>query len=217
MANVTKAVLEEENKTLKEEKQRLDDKYNKLENELSDIKSLLLQNKGSSSLEQALTQIVDQQQQNTAPISVGSLDVNGVTIIIDGRDERVTKPVSLSLEGVHSILKTPRNRKLFENGILYFSDDKWYDYFRISRSKILNDENIIQVFNGDNEDIKYRLDQLTDSKSSLSSMYQLPFKITILLTEKKLSIDLDQLEIVERYFGYSLNSIKAQLKYLNSI
>lgn len=217
MAYKTKEMIEEENRQLADANQALNQKYDALENELYQIREMLTSttiDRNATPLEEALTKIVYQQQQNTAPISVGSLDVNGVTISIDGRDERITEPIQLSLESVVSILKSPRNRKLFENGVLYFLDEQWYDYFRIDKGKILTDEMIIGIFKGENEDIIHKLDQLTDSKSVFSSMFQIPFKIAILLNEKKLLLDIDQQEIIENYFGYLIKDVRARLQFL---
>ena len=98
-------------------------------------------------------------------------------------------------------------RKLFQNGLFYFEDKKWYEYFNIRTAVVLNDEGIIELLTLPEADMKKKLNEVTENKTNEITMHSLMVRVAYLLKNNKLNIGFDKMPILDEYFKAKLSTM----------
>ena len=124
-------------------------------------------------------------------------------IAIDGFKDKVT----ISIEDANMIMGQIKYRKLFQNGLFYFEDKKWYDYFNIRTAVILNDEGIMEVLTLPEVEMKKKLNEVTENKTNEITMHSLMVRVAYLLKNNKLNIGFDKMPILDEYFKAKLSTM----------
>jgi hypothetical protein len=124
-------------------------------------------------------------------------------IAIDGFKDKVT----ISIEDANMIMGQIKYRKLFQNGLFYFDDKKWYEYFNIHPSVVLNDEGIMEVLTLPEVEMKKRLNDVTENKTNEITMHSLMVRVAYLLKNNKLNIGFDKMPILDEYFKAKLSTM----------
>jgi hypothetical protein len=105
-------------------------------------------------------------------------------------------------------------RKLFQDGLFYFDDPKWYQYFNINTEVILNDEGIIGVLTLPEKEMIATFDKVTERKTNEIAMHSLVVRIAHLLKNNKANIGFDKMPMLEEYFKAKLGSMMVLIELI---
>jgi hypothetical protein len=109
-------------------------------------------------------------------------------------------------------------RKLFENGLCYFTEPENYALFNIRKYIDLSDENLIRVLTQeDTNDVIRELDEITTNKKNSSIVNCVVFRICDMIRKNTLDWDYYKRKAIEDYFSMEfdrgINTLKALEQY----
>ena len=109
-------------------------------------------------------------------------------------------------------------RKLFENGLCYFTEPENYALFNIRKYIDLSDENLIRVLTQeDTNDVIRELDEITTHKKNSSIVNCVVFRICDMIRKNTLDWDYYKRKAIEDYFSMEfdrgINTLKALEQY----
>lgn len=123
----------------------------------------------------------------------------------------------LSAKEVDDILSKDNIRKRFDEGLLGFQDEVYYDYFGVTCEYPLHDENIIELLKLDDAEMKSKLDEITGNMKKESVLHHLVYRIAWLVKNDKLQgIPASKISFLDKiFFGglpskWNMNLTKAQ-------
>lgn len=216
--NISKEVKEMSNTVLEKEPQIETDKSSQLESELKvktqQYESLNTEMQTMREMMKMLLSNNTQQNQTSAMdnrVVIGSNIMGKETLMpdkhreiaVDGFNDKVT----VSIEDANMIMGQIKYRRLFQNGLFYFDDKKWYEYFNVHTPVILNDAGIIEVLILPETEMKIKLNQITENKTNEITMHALMVRVAYLLKNNKLNIGFDKMPILDEYFKAKLSSM----------
>ena len=111
-------------------------------------------------------------------------------------------------------------RKLFENGLCYFTEPENYALFNIRKYVDLSNENLTKILTQkDVNDIIRDLDNLTENKKNSSIINCIVFRICDMIRNNVLTWDYYTRKAIEDYFSMDfdrgINTLKAMENYRN--
>lgn len=139
-------------------------------------------------------------------VEIGCNAVTGVTLVSPNNeieiDVKYGEFVSLSEDDIRSLLKRNSTRKLFVNGIVYFTNEEEYKNFSLNRRVNFNDDNLIKIIDTYSEDaLKDFLDLATSKKQNYDVLNILFYKIIRMNLDKKFNnLTYEKRKVVEEYF-----------------
>lgn len=139
-------------------------------------------------------------------VEIGCNAVTGVTLVSPNNeieiDVKYGEFVSLSEDDIRSLLKRNSTRKLFVNGIVYFTNEEEYKNFSLSRRVNFNDDNLIKIIDTYSEDaLKDFLDLATSKKQNYDVLNILFYKIIRMNLDKKFNnLTYEKRKVIEEYF-----------------
>ena len=139
-------------------------------------------------------------------VEIGCNAVTGVTLVSQNNeieiDVKYGEFVSLSEDDIRSLLKRNSTRKLFVNGIVYFTNEEEYKNFSLSRRVNFNDDNLIKIIDTYSEDaLKDFLDLATSKKQNYDVLNILFYKIIRMNLDKKFNnLTYEKRKVIEEYF-----------------
>ena len=203
-----------------EEKEQLAKENAELKDSVAKMQEMMLQ------MQQTMIGLQSQQpaQQSTVRrenVYVGS-NLSGKTILSDRKDGEGgltvfghKKPVAVTYERISKILERDKIRRLFETGLVYFSEQKWYEVFGIEVKAILNDEFVSEMLNKEVSEIRNELDRLTNKTSDTNVMHALTYRIAYLVKNGIVTtFNYDKSMLFEQYFGVPLDAVMGALVLL---
>lgn len=139
-------------------------------------------------------------------VEIGCNAVTGVTLVSPNNeieiDVKYGEFVSLSEDDIRSLLKRNSTRKLFVNGIVYFTNEEEYKNFSLNRRVNFNDDNLIKIIDTYSEDtLKDFLDLATSKKQNYDVLNILFYKIIRMNLDKKFNnLTYEKRKVIEEYF-----------------
>ena len=202
------------------EKEKLSKENAELKDSIAKMQEMMLQ------MQQTMIGLQSQQPTQQSAVHrenvyVGS-NINGKTVLSDRKDGEggltvfgYRKPVAVTYERISKILERDKIRRLFENGLMYFSEKKWYDVFGIEVKAILNDEFVSEMLNKEVSEIRTELDRLTNKTSDTNVMHALTYRIAYLVKNGIVTtFNYDKSMLFEQYFGVPLDAVMGALVLL---
>lgn len=212
--------IKEENKSeelIDKEKEELVNTINNQKEELSSLKEQMemIQNMLKNMNQQP--QII-QKNVNDEMITIISC-LHGRHILVDmNHNEVVTlldrnKPVTVSLKRAENLM-TETNRRLFEDGLITFTDNKWYDYFGLSTDKIITEEKLKEIYQLPMDKLTRKLDEITNYGKNDRVKYTLIWTIVRNIAENKEGfVDRGKELQIENYFKVNIQNCIKLLNY----
>lgn len=145
-------------------------------------------------------------QSSSRDVEIGCNAVTGVTLVSPNNeieiDVKYGEFVSLSEDDIRSLLKRNSTRKLFVNGIVYFTNEEEYKNFSLNRRVNFNDDNLIKIIDTYSEDaLKDFLDLATSKKQNYDVLNILFYKIIRMNLDKKFNnLTYEKRKVIEEYF-----------------
>lgn len=139
-------------------------------------------------------------------VEIGCNAVTGVTLVSPNNeieiDVKYGEFVSLSEDDIRSLLKRNSTRKLFVNGIVYFTNEEEYKNFSLNRRVNFNDDNLTKIIDTYSEDaLKDFLDLATSKKQNYDVLNILFYKIIRMNLDKKFNnLTYEKRKVIEEYF-----------------
>jgi len=160
-----------------EELKNKDSKINNIEDTVNQLQQMMIQFMSSSSKSPE-----KQEDSKSEMITVISVMNNLETIFINENKEYILKhygdKVKIKILDCQDALLRPRNAQLFSSGLIYFENEKWYEFFGIDKPiLILSKENIIEFMEKDDNEIKRILSLITQNKTNKNVEYYLLLNI----------------------------------------
>jgi len=116
------------------------------------------------------------------------------------------------------------NKKLFQNGLFYFVDEKYYNIFKIKKNVDLSKEHIAEiVLTKDKDEMIRKVKEMTNDKSDMGVTHTFKFLIAEMLLDEKnplASWTYDNKKYLETYLGNNFDDLIASsgiFKYLSSL
>lgn len=157
---------------------------------------------------------------NNKNVEVGCNAVMGVTLASTSGDIQIDvkygEKITMPSEDIKILLKNNKNRKLFSECIVYFTDESNYNVFGIRKRIDISNEKIIEIINSNDEKNIYNyLDSCTSRKFELSTTNTLFYKIVIMNINKEFGImPYEARKVIEDYFNMKIDDAT---KLYNSI
>lgn len=206
----------------KEEKQELEEvKQNEKDKEIENLKQQM------TLMQQMLNQFMSMQNTGSVQNSTNEDVVIGCRVLQGvGFSDQTIGDISFEFNELQTIsnsdmkiyLRNANVKKLFEDGLCYFEDNKNYDVFNIRTHIDLSDENILRILSG--EDINLivrRLNDITNGLRNSNVVNCIVFRICDLIIKKKLSLSYYVQKNLEDYFHYEFNRGIVTLNMLNNL
>ena len=115
---------------------------------------------------------------------------------------RFNEEQSVTVSDMKKFFRTASIRKLFEDGICYFSNEEDYALFNIRKHIDLSNENLINILNNKNaNEIIRELDKLTNEKKNSSIVNCIVYRICDMIKTNELKWDYYTRKAIEDYLG----------------
>lgn len=156
-------------------------------------------------------------------IMVGCNAVYGITLTSQKGDVVLQfeygEEVECDRADLKEVFKKTSNKKVFEQGLCYFDDSNEYKEFRIKRTFIYNEDEIMELINsGDANQIYSWLDDKTKIKTNIDVMHMILYKLADLELDKKLErIPYASRATIEKFFGVELVQAAQSLQILKNL
>lgn len=201
--NVNSTNLVEENANLKEQLDEMMKNYKEMQLQLQ---NMLLAQKASVPTN------------NDEEIIVGCRIFNGAFLSSVGGDISMQvnyrEEIGIKYVELREIFKSPFNYKqMFKKGTLYFADEENYKRFGITKEIDLSDESLKEEL--EKKDFSSAIEwvkKITNDKRDLNEVFALIYQIAYLIDNKKIDLDYEVRNGLERYFNVDFKDIIANLK-----
>lgn len=115
---------------------------------------------------------------------------------------RFNEEQSVTVSDMKKFFRIASIRKLFEDGICYFSNEEDYALFNIRKHIDLSNENLINILNNKNaNEIIRELDKLTNEKKNGSIVNCIVYRICDMIKTNELKWDYYTRKAIEDYLG----------------
>lgn len=123
------------------------------------------------------------------------------------------KPIGVTFNKMSNLLENDKIRILFEKGLLYFADKKWYETFSVDTKIILNDDSITSLLGSDSNSLVAQLMEITENKTNSTLMHCLLFRIAYLLKNNQVTnFDFNNMQTLKNFFSVDIASIMRLLE-----
>ena len=113
---------------------------------------------------------------------------------------------TLSSSDMKIYLRKPNVKKLFEDGLCYFEDEKNYDIFNIRNHVDLSDEKLSQILSGEDiNSIIRKLNGITNELRNSNIVNCIIFRICDMIINQKLNLSYYVQKNLEDYFNYEFS------------
>lgn len=222
-----------EPKVVQKTKDAKDEELELMKKQLAEVNEMLKQQSALVEMFKQQAQQANQLQQATIEtkadddlgetIMVGCNAVYGVTLTSQKGDVVLQfeygEEVECDRADLKEVFKKASNKKVFEQGLCYFDDDNEYKEFRIKRTFIYDEDEIMDLINGgDANQIYSWLDGKTKTKTNIDIMHMILYKLADLELDKRLErIPYASRATIEKFFGVELVQAANSLQILKNL
>lgn len=217
--NETVEVRKSEEKSLEKKEEKKIDEVATLKAQLEEMKKAmeaLINSKNETNI--ATNQIIVKNEEEEVIIGcrvlqgIGWADPTGAAgeIRLSFNEEQ-----AISLSDMKRFFRQPQVKRLFEDGLCYFVEPKYYALFNIRKYVDLSDENLINILTiKDTNEIVRQLNSLTDNQKNGNIVNCIVFRICDMIRKNVVTLDYYTRKAIEDYFGmdfdrgiYTLNAL----------
>lgn len=204
-AKTAKTTKKVEKKEIVEKEEKISDNSEviALRQQLEEMKKameLLMNNKATEPSKVYVKEAEDE-------VVIGCRILQGVGWGDPSRDEgeirlRFNEEQSVTVSDMKKFFRSAAIRRLFEDGICYFTNDEDYTLFNIRKHVDLSNENLSRILEEkDINSIVRELDKITESKKNGSIVNCMVYRICDMIRNNELKWDYYTRTAIENYFG----------------
>ncbi len=112
---------------------------------------------------------------------------------------------TITVSDMKKFFRNGNVKKLFIDGICYFTNPEDYEKFGIRSYLDLSEENLIELFSKEINDIVYELNKITEDQRNINVVNCLIFRLCEMVKDRKINLDYYVRKGIEDYFGYTLD------------
>jgi len=183
---------------LLEELKNKDKKIDNIENTVAQLQQMMLSFMGNEKQQNTITDV------NESVVVVSAM--SGKEGITPSKDKAYIfngygSTIKIRLNECEQVMHKPHLKNLFVNGLLYFQDDKWYEFFEIKKPLILIDENLVTLLKLPEKELISTLLLLTDNRSNTSVEHHLMVRVAHIFSTQPEIIPATAIFILDKFFN----------------